>query len=312
MKLKDIYDSLVARLSAAGIESPDVQARHIIEQRTGHRWAEIIARPATLIQNRQSRDIDSDLARRLAGEPLSRIYGAREFYGLTFTIGPDTLDPRPDTETLVNAVLQTFHVKQNPRKSWRILDLGTGSGCILLSLLKEMPESTGIGVDLSEKALNIYLHNIKSLGVNSEENPDANAQSNSEAKAQRRNNAQGGQRAMAVCGNWGAAIGTPFDIIVANPPYIAESVIPTLEKEVRNHDPILALAGGKDGLQAYREIFSDLPRLLKREGRAFFEVGFDQHDSVMRLAGESGLSVEAIHLDIAGRARVVEISRGDK
>jgi release factor glutamine methyltransferase len=201
------------------------------------------------------------------------------------------LDPRPDTETLVEIALKIakkeiekkFHVKQ---KTAEILDLGTGSGCILIALLTELPYAHGVGVDLSYETLKIAALNAKTHGI--------------------------GNRVSLICGSWAQALQARFDLIVGNPPYIASSSLPNLETEVRNHDPILALDGGKDGLEAYRNIFSSLPRLLKTNGKALFEIGFDQEDDIVRLGRESRIRIEGVHRDLAGRARVVEISCGDK
>ena len=293
MQLGVLYRQLVQSFKNAGIESPEQEARHILSRRAGSSWADIIARPECEID---PTDVESDATRRLGGEPLSRIYGEREFYGRSFRIGPATLDPRPDTETLIDAVLRTFHVKQNPQKtaknSMRILDLGTGSGCIALTLLLEIPESVALGVDITPQTLEIFMENARLHHLNDPET--------------------GLGRAMAVCGHWGDAISGDFDLVVSNPPYIVESVIPHLDENVQKYDPILALTGGPDGLQAYRAIFLDLPRLLKPTGRAYLEIGFDQADSVSRLAGESGFFVNDIHRDLGGQSRVVEMSRGDK
>ena len=260
----------------------DLEARFIIKKRVNLDWASIIAHPDKIITADELEIIQKDMDRRLAGEPLSRIYGEREFWGLNFKIAPDTLDPRPDTETLVRLALQTFHVKQPVE----ILDLGTGSGCILIALLSELRESSGIGVDLSPKAIQIAHENAKTNDVDA--------------------------RIQWICGSWADAIDGQVDLIVSNPPYIASSVIPNLDPEVRNHDPILALDGGMDGLQAYKIIFSQLPRLLKKGGRAFLEIGFDQERSIARLSEDSRIRIERIHPDLAGLPRVVEITRGDK
>lgn len=264
---------------------PDLEARIIIRERTGQPWSAIIANPDIPVGNLEQ--VESDVKRRLGGEPLSRIYGEREFHGLTFKISPAVLDPRPDTETLVDVALQKFHVKQAPE----ILDLGTGSGCILISLLHALPQARGTGVDVSSETLEIARENARTIGVI--------------------------DRAEFTCGDWGTGLPSGgFDLVVSNPPYIASSVIPNLEPEVRNHDPILALDGGKDGLQAYKNIFPDLPRLLKKGGIALFEIGYDQEDAVMRLGKESRIRprihIAGVHRDLAGRPRVVEISRGDK
>jgi release factor glutamine methyltransferase len=225
-------------------------------------------------------DVVRQLAeRRLVGEPIARILGEKEFYGLNFVLSPDTLVPRPDTETLVDAVLATVDHAAAPA----ILDLGTGSGAILLALLTELPNATGVGVDLSAGALATAARNAERLGI--------------------------ARRVQFRQGNWTAGIERRFDLIVSNPPYIASPEIATLPVEVRDHDPHVALDGGDDGLSAYRAIFSDIRRILAPEGRAFFEIGFAQAEAVAALAAEAGFRA-TFERDLAGieRVAVLEIA----
>ncbi len=280
--LSDLYKYLCESIAESGAQSSDMDARIMLLNRAGVEWSDIIARPEASIDSKALKAIQSDLERRLAGEPLSRIYGTRGFWGLEFAISPETLDPRPDTEVLVEAALDRF--SSCPPKT--ILDLGTGSGCILLSLLTEWPEARGVGVDISDGALAMAQKNAKAHGVLG--------------------------RCAFHQGSWGGGIDEKFDLVVSNPPYISNQVIPTLSKEVQNHDPILALDGGADGLQAYRDIFSQLFELVNPCGKAFFEIGCDQEESVVRLAEESGFLDVHVHHDLAGLPRVVEISSGDK
>ena len=256
----------------------DLEARRIIEARTAYRWADIMAQPEAVIELQALALIESDMQRRIAGEPLSRIYGMREFWGREFALSPDTLDPRPETELIIELALKRFK-GMSPA---RILDLGTGTGCILITLLAEFPDSTGVACDLSAGALATARENAARHGVES--------------------------RAQFIESDWFSGVEGEFDLIVSNPPYIAESVIPTLAVEVKNHDPILALQGGEDGLQAYRQIFSKLFLHLKPAGIALFEIGFDQGEEVMRLSGESRIRQTRVHSDLAGLARVLEIS----
>jgi release factor glutamine methyltransferase len=263
---KDLQD-IIERLKAAGIENAANEARWILED---------------LGEDAEPSRIQQVIARRVKGEPLSRIMGRREFYGRMFALGPDTLDPRPDTETLIDIALQRFG-KKGPQK---ILDLGTGTGCILITLLAEWPEAQGVAVDISPGALDIARQNAKTHGVL--------------------------DRSRWILGSWGAASDQSYDLIVSNPPYIRTEVIPILSPEVQNHDPILALDGGSDGLEAYKIIFTEIKKILNPGGIALLEIGFDQEESVARLAGESGLSVSSVHRDIGGNPRVVEITCGDK
>lgn len=286
MQLRDRYQKTKTFLKNASVEQPDLEARWILKKVLKIADADIIAGASRPVTDAENAALESMIARRTAGEPLSRIFGEREFYGRNFKISPDTLDPRPDTEILIDAVLRGFHVKQG-RKPLRILDLGTGTGAILISLLAELPESEGVGVDISQGALRAARENARSLGVE--------------------------KRCRWICGDWGDSVKEgQFDLVVSNPPYIESGIIPNLAPEVRNHDPILALDGGPDGLSAYEKIFLCLPKLLNKDGRAFLEIGFDQKEKIERLAKKYRIRVEAVHPDLAGNPRVVEISRGDK
>ncbi|MEM7680088.1 MAG: peptide chain release factor N(5)-glutamine methyltransferase, partial [Pseudomonadota bacterium] len=225
---------------------PDLDARWIIEARTGFDFSDLIARGDEKISNEILALVQNDLDQRLSGKPLSKIYREKEFFGRTFKVSEDTLDPRPDTEVLIEKVLKRF--KSNPPKT--ILDLGAGTGCILITLLKELPNTTGVGVDVSIAALEIAKQNAKIHDVD--------------------------ERLKFLQSDWFENVEGSFDLIVSNPPYIDANVIPNLEKEVRNHDPILALDGGKDGLDAYRQIFSQTFLHLNPGGKLFVEIGYDQ------------------------------------
>ncbi len=281
--LKPLYDDMIARLKGAGVEMPDLDARFIIEERTPYDWSDIIARPDSLITQIQHDEIVSDINARIAGKPLSRIYGCREFWGLEFLISEDTLDPRPDSELIIDVALKHFPDRDRPLE---ILDLGTGSGCILISLLSEFKNARGVGVDLSSGAVKCAKENAQKNHV--------------------------GTQAHFLCGSWLNGINKKFDLIVSNPPYISNQVIPTLSKEVRNHDPILALDGGDDGLDPYKEVFPQLKNVLNADGIALFEIGYDQEKDVMRLAEDAGFAQRTVHFDLAGNPRVVDISGGDK
>ncbi|WP_253373934.1 MULTISPECIES: peptide chain release factor N(5)-glutamine methyltransferase [Methylorubrum] len=217
--------------------------------------------------------------RRLAGEPVARILGAWEFWGLPFALGPETLVPRPDTESVVETALRLL-----PERPLRLIDLGTGSGCILVALLHERPGALGIGLDRSAAALAVAWRNAAANGV--------------------------ADRAAFLCGSWLDALKGPFDLIVSNPPYIATPVIETLEPEVRGHDPRAALDGGADGLDAYRSILADVarrPGLLSAHGALVLEIGYDQGNALTRLAQEAGFEVIGVGRDLAGHDRVVTL-----
>lgn len=282
-----LYRALIDVLQEGGIDTPELEARIILQHRLDARWSDVIAHSEREISADSLSLITKDIKRRLAHEPLSRIYGEREFWGLRFKLSPDTLDPRPDTETLIDAVLKAY----GGNTPATLLDLGTGSGCILLSLLREYPAARGVGVDISAGALDAARENAAHLSLS--------------------------DRADFCEGSWwealkGADVPKSYDLIVSNPPYISNQIIPNLDPEVRNHDPILALDGGNDGLDEYKKIFSELFSHLNPCGKAFFEIGFDQEETVVRLAEESRFFVKGVHRDLSGHARVVEISRGDK
>lgn len=281
--LKPLYDDMIARLKGAGVDVPDLDARFIIEERTPYDWSDIIARPDSSVTQIQYDKIIGDINARIAGKPLSRIYGCREFWGLEFLISKDTLDPRPDSELIIDVALKHFPDRDRPLE---ILDLGTGSGCLLVSLLSEFKNARGWGVDLSFGA-------VKCAKENARKNHIA-------------------ARAHFLCGSWRNGINKKFDLIVSNPPYISNQVIPTLSAEVRNHDPILALDGGNDGLEPYKELFPQLKNSMKPDGVALFEIGYDQEKDVMRLAEDAGFAQRTVHFDLAGNPRVVDISGGDK
>lgn len=212
------------------------------------------------------------LDRRAAGEPVSKILGYREFWNHRFEISADVLDPRPDTETLIAAALEGVAPK-------RILDLGTGSGCILLSLLSEWPHATGVGSDLSDKALAVAGRNAESLGVAS--------------------------RAKLIVSDWFEAIEGRFDMIVSNPPYISEAEMRELSPEVLNHDPHMALTPGGDGLDPYRVIAAGAADHLTEKGRILVEIGWKQGPDVAAIFRDAGFRDVEIRTDLDGRDRVV-------
>lgn len=217
--------------------------------------------------------------RRIAGEPVARIVGEKEFWGLMFRLSPETLVPRPDTETVVAAALGALDRTGRRGEALTILDIGTGSGAILIALLSELPQARGVGTDLAFGALVSARENARRLGV--------------------------GERAVFVLSDWAAALGGRFDIVVANPPYIASDEIDDLPLEVRAHDPHLSLDGGKDGLDAYRAVIADLPRLLKAQGLAFLEAGIGQAGAIAELGRKYALTAAA-YPDLGRIERVVE------
>lgn len=276
-----------ARASAArvlrdrGIGTAALDARALLTAATGLSLEALIAKGREPLGPAAGTRFQGYVARRLAGEPVSRIRGTREFYGRDFRIGPQTLDPRPDTETLVAAVLDIVGREARAGRPLRILDLGTGSGCILTTLLAELPDATGVGADISPGALRLARANAESVGV--------------------------ADRARFAVSDWFEALAGRYDIIVSNPPYIASDEIGGLAPEVAEHDPLAALDGGPDGLDAYRRIAAGAPAFLVPGGHLLVEIGYTQGDAVTGLFERAGLAVaeDGIVADLAGHPRCV-------
>ncbi len=268
----------------AGVQTAALDARLLVSHACALTPEETIARQRFALSPEMADRMKKAAARRLAGEPVSRIVGQREFWGLPFSLSPHTLDPRPETELLVEAVLGYVRENGLAGTPLRILDLGTGTGCLLGSILSEFPLSSGVGVDLSEEALWTARENLSRLGLL--------------------------PRAAFLCDDWiGALSDASFDIIISNPPYIGSSEIAGLEIEVRDHDPRLALDGGGDGLEAYRAILAQAFRVIRDEGFLIFETGCLQAQSVRDMmiaaAPPSGSFAARIFTDLTGIERAV-------
>lgn len=264
------------RLEAAGITGPVIDARLLVEAAAEVTRVEIVTDPHRELTPEQEATLEDYLTRRANREPVSHILGRKGFWKIMLGVTKDVLTPRPDTETVVEYSLREFP----EHAAWRILDLGVGSGAILLALLAERPAAKGLGVDVSEEALAVARDNAASLGL--------------------------ANRVALLRGDWTAGLeGDSFDLVVSNPPYIANHVIETLEPEVRDHEPRLALEGGADGLDHYRILAPEILRVLKPAGRFAVEIGYDQKDAVEALFKTAGaVFVETIR-DLSDRDRVV-------
>ena len=264
----------------AGLDTPGLDARILLGEALGVGAAALALHPDEPLGAAAAERLRAFAARRLAREPVARILGTQEFWGLPFRLSPETLVPRPDSETVVEAALAGI---ADRRARLRILDLGTGSGCLLIALLHELPNAWGLGLDRSPSAL-------------------ATARENA-----RRNGVAG--RAAFAASDWAAALAPleRFDLAVSNPPYVATATIPALAPEVRDHDPLKALDGGPDGLAAHRAILSAAPRLLTPTGRLVLEIGFDQETAIRTLAPPAGLTAHHVTPDLAGHPRAVDI-----
>jgi release factor glutamine methyltransferase len=266
-----------ATLREADIESGALDARLLLAAAAGIETAALIARGRDPLPAAAEALFGSYIARRAAGEPVARILGQKEFWGLRFEIGPATLVPRPETEILVETVLDKLGRRRG--EPLRILDLGTGSGCILAALLSECKRATGIGIDASPAAAEVAAENFRRLGL--------------------------GERATAEVGDWLENVGAPADVIVSNPPYIREAEIAGLSAEVRDFDPRAALSGGSDGLAAYRCILARAGPVLASRALLAFEVGAGQAAAVAGLMRAAGIVDIDIRSDLAGVERVV-------
>lgn len=262
------------RLEGAGCDTPVLDARLLIEAGAGVSRTEIVTDPYRVLDGETLARVRALIARRLAHEPVAYIIGKKSFWKHDFEVSENTLIPRPETEFVVDAALALL----SSAGAARVLDLGVGTGAILLSVLSERPQAHGVGVDISSEALAVAHRNAQALGLEG--------------------------RVLFRAGEWGRAEDGPFDLVLSNPPYIASDELAGLAPEVQR-EPRLALDGGPDGLSAYRVIIADLPRLLAPGGGFAVEVGAGQAAAVAALARAAGLMVEAPLFDLANIPRVV-------
>lgn len=273
--LVTLWTAIRKRLEAAGVDTPVFDARLLLEAGAGVSRLDIVTDPRRPMTSEQIVAVDALVRRREMREPVAHILGRKHFWTLDLIVTRDVLTPRPETEFVVEAVLQSI-AHDAPV---RILDLGVGSGAILVAVLKERPNATGVGVDKSEAALFVAQQNADAAGLSN--------------------------RAVFQQGDWADGIDNRFDFVLSNPPYIPSDQIALLEPEVARFEPRLALDGGADGLAAYRTIIASLPRLLKPGGMFAFEVGVGQADAVRTLAEARGLSTDEPRRDLDGVPRVV-------
>jgi release factor glutamine methyltransferase len=271
---------LTAQFGRAAVDSAELDARILTGTALGLDLTGMIAAAGRRLSDDEAARLENYASRRCAGEPVARIVGMKEFWGLPLRLSPETLVPRPDTETVVEAALEVLRVGSKSEGPLRIADLATGSGAILLALLSELPRAFGVGTDISTAALHTARDNALQPGLLS-------------------------RTAFVAC-DYGAALAGPFDLIVSNPPYIRSDDIAMLDAEVRDHDPHRALDGGADGLDAYRAIVPDAMRLLAPGGALVVEVGHGQSAEVVRLmTGVGLLPAGPPKADLAGIDRVV-------
>jgi release factor glutamine methyltransferase len=283
LRIAAVRRALAARFRAGGIDSPDLDARLLVGHALGLDHAGLVRDGERALGGAEIAGIEALAARRLTGEPVARITGVKEFWGLPFQVTAAVLVPRPETETVVETALALLDRDSARSQSLRIADLGTGSGAILIALLRELPSACGTGTDCKPCALATARANAGSLGV--------------------------AARAVFIACDFGAALAGSLDLVVANPPYIATNEIAALAPDVRYFDPLAALDGGADGLAAYRTITRDARRLLAPGGHLVMEVGAGQSEAVAALAAAAGLGSIAIAPDLAGISRTVSARR---
>jgi release factor glutamine methyltransferase len=269
--------------SKAGIETPELDARLLLEWATGADRLAVLTSPERELHASEAARLHDAMRRRLAHEPVHRVIGRRGFYGLEFELSPDTLEPRPDTECLVELVLR--HLKGREDEALSLLDLGTGTGILAISLLANMPNARAVATDISSGALAMCSKNADANGVSA--------------------------RLTCVQSNWFEAIEGRYDVIVSNPPYIPTAVFSSLSPEVREFDPARALDGGADGLDAYRAFAEGAAGHLAENGFVALEIGHDQRALVSRIFEDSGFTLLEAMSDLGGKERALLFKRAD-
>jgi len=268
-----------ARLREAGIDTPDLDAQLLVEWTTGATRLDLISWPEKLIDDDHVAQLNTALDHRIAGEPVHRIIGMREFYGLQFRLSPETLEPRPDTEALVELVSPYIEklIEQHGRAM--MLDMGTGTGAIVISLLHQFEKLNGIGLDVADGALAMARINATANGVS--------------------------QRFAALKSDWFSNVSGRFHLIVSNPPYIPSKDIDDLSREVREHDPMAALDGGDDGLDFYRSLASEARGYLYKGGIVAVEIGAGQFDDVSAIFESADFHLTNEAIDLGGHRRAM-------
>lgn len=272
MLIKHLLHQQTARLQLTSGDLASLEARLLLCYVLKCRREDLILNADQEINPAQQDAYLKLTSRRIEGEPLAKIIGLKEFWGLPFKVTSDTLDPRPDSETLIEGILEKI-------KPQHILDLGTGTGCLLLSLLRENPGATGVGVDISPLALAVAQENAINLSL--------------------------ANRAKFVLSDWGVHIEGEFDLIVSNPPYISQADYEKLDRSVRDYDPVLALLAGKDGLDCYRKIAPVIHKHLAYNGFFAIEIGIGQERLIEKILSDNNLRALEFRKDLAGIVRCI-------
>lgn len=276
---KEALLSAVMELQRAHVENASLDARVLLEHVLGISREQLLMGMSNMLTEQQEADYRQLVTRRAERRPIAQVLGYREFWGMEFAVTENTLTPRPDSETIIETILERV---PNHSAPLRIADLGTGTGCLLLSLLRELPVATGLGVDVCARALAVAQENASSLLM--------------------------AGRAQFICSNWFSEVEGKFDIIVSNPPYIPSESIASLAPEVAKFEPRLALDGGADGLECYRALLKIVPEKLNAGGFLALEIGAGQHKAIEQIAIDSGLRLATTKKDLGGIVRALIIS----
>lgn len=275
MFLSELQKNITKTLLDAGIKTNSLDARIILKETFNFDEKELIMNSDILISTSKVNEVKKILSRRLKGEPISKIFRKRDFYDSTFLISDDVLDPRPETELIID--IANKYISENNYKSF--IDLGTGSGCIILSILKENKNIKGLGLDISLNAINIAKKNSSRLELEN--------------------------HAMFLVSDWFSSVKETYDLIISNPPYILSGEIGTLSKGVKNYDPLISLDGGQDGLKCYREIAKDVNRIINKNGMVILEIGCNQAEDVIKIFEINKFKFLNKALDINGLDRIL-------
>lgn len=275
MLLSELQKKITKILAEGGIETNSLDARIILREIFNFDEKELILNSDLILSESKISKVHKIITRRLNYEPVSKIFGKRDFYNSTFSISDDVLDPRPETEHIVE-IANNFILEKGYES---FIDLGTGSGCIILSILKENKNLTAVGVDISIDAINIAKKNSKDMKLE--------------------------KRSSFLVSNWFSLIYSSYDLIISNPPYISSDEIITLSKTVKNFDPLISLDGGQDGLKCYKEIAQDINRVINKNGRVILEIGYNQAHDVIKIFESKEFKLLKIYNDINGLNRIL-------
>jgi release factor glutamine methyltransferase len=273
--LGDLQTAITKKLFDSGIETSSLDSRIILKEVFCFDEKELILNSQLIVTKNKISEADKILARRISGEPVSKIFGKRDFYKSTFLISEDVLDPRPETELIIE-IANNFILDKGYKN---FIDLGTGSGCIILSILKDNKSLRAIGIDISNKAINIAQKNCSNLNLE--------------------------KQATFLVSNWLSKVSGSYDLIISNPPYIPSKDVDALSANVKNYDPLISLDGGEDGLKCYRQIAEDINRVIGKNGRVVLEIGYNQAEDVIKIFESKDFIFLDKYIDINGLDRIL-------